>query len=49
MPAPFGRLDPDVVVADVVTAPEITPLLAHDASAIAAPTGTCPQLAIHYK
>jgi shikimate dehydrogenase len=29
MPAPFGKLDPNIVVADVVTAPEITPLLAH--------------------
>ncbi len=29
MPAPFGKLDPNVVVADVVTKPEITPLLAH--------------------
>jgi shikimate dehydrogenase len=29
MPAPFGKLDPNVVVADVITKPEITPLLAH--------------------
>jgi shikimate dehydrogenase len=29
MPAPFGKLDPNVVVADVITRPEITPLLAH--------------------
>jgi shikimate dehydrogenase len=29
MPAPFGKLDPNVVVADVITTPEITPLLAH--------------------
>ena len=29
MPGPFGKLDPGIVVADVVTAPEITPLLAH--------------------
>jgi shikimate dehydrogenase len=29
MPAPFGQLDPNVVVADVITKPEITPLLAH--------------------
>lgn len=29
MPAPFGRLDPNIVVSDVITKPEITPLLAH--------------------
>jgi shikimate dehydrogenase len=29
MPAQFGKLDPRLVVADVVTDPEITPLLAH--------------------
>ncbi len=29
MPAPFGTLDANVVVADVITKPEITPLLAH--------------------
>lgn len=29
MPAPFGKLDPTIVVADVITKPEITPLLAH--------------------
>lgn len=29
LPAPFGKLDPNVVVADVITKPEITPLLAH--------------------
>lgn len=29
MPAPFGKLDSNVVAADVITKPEITPLLAH--------------------
>ncbi len=29
MPAPFGKLDPNILVADVITKPEITPLLAH--------------------
>jgi shikimate dehydrogenase len=29
MPAPFGKLDPNIVVADVITIPEITPLLTH--------------------
>lgn len=29
MPAPFGKLDSNIVVADVITKPEITPLLAH--------------------
>jgi shikimate dehydrogenase len=29
MPAEFGKFDPSLVVADVVTKPEITPLLAH--------------------
>jgi shikimate dehydrogenase len=29
MPAPFGKLDPAIVVADVITKPEITPLLTH--------------------
>jgi shikimate dehydrogenase len=29
MPAPFGKLDPNLIVSDVVTKPEITPLLAH--------------------
>ena len=29
MPAAFGQLDPNIVVADVITKPEITPLLAH--------------------
>jgi shikimate dehydrogenase len=29
MPAPFGRFDKSLMVSDVVTKPEITPLLAH--------------------
>jgi shikimate dehydrogenase len=29
LPAPFGKFDPNVVVADVITKPEITPLLTH--------------------
>jgi shikimate dehydrogenase len=29
MPAPFGRLDATLMVSDVITKPEITPLLAH--------------------
>jgi shikimate dehydrogenase len=29
MPAPLGRLDPRLIVSDVITKPEITPLLAH--------------------
>jgi shikimate dehydrogenase len=29
MPAPFGPFDPNLVVADVVTKPDITPLIAH--------------------
>lgn len=29
LPAPFGQLDPNIVVADVIAKPEITPLLTH--------------------